>query len=386
MARHGGKRVRVAVGIFRDAHGFAILWSSGGARHEARLPLDTPVHRLKQYRAEQLETAAPAPKAADRHGLARDVVRFLRWRKDRPGYKAARSHLRAWVHRFPRKSRWSITADDAQRAVADWQHAELSAQTIAHRVKLLRQVYQTLDGADVRTPLDGLDLPPLPRSRPASVPDDLVLAVAIRLQHQELNDGRMASAKTRARYLVLATTGQRPAQVMRAKPEDVDLSRRLWFVRSAKGDRGALVALNDDMVAAWTLFAQSNAWGPYSSRSFAGTLRRAGWPVGIRPYNLRHTVGMSLSDAGVQLGDISAHMGHSSMDVTRRFYVPAEIARLRAASAALDGRMTAGTTPHVASTSKEEAKREQREMRRKSKASNVEEGRGAAPAKRAKTA
>jgi integrase len=42
--------------------------------------------------------------------------------------------------------------------------------------------------------------------------------------------------KTLARYLVLTTTLQRPIQVMRAKPSDIDLANRWWLVRGAKGN------------------------------------------------------------------------------------------------------------------------------------------------------
>jgi hypothetical protein len=74
--------------------------------------------------------------------------------------------------------------------------------------------------------------------------------------------------------------------------------------------------------------------------------QRHGWPKAIRPYNLRHTVGLTLSERGVDLGDISAHMGHSSMDVTRQFYVPALLSRLRAASArSTDGSPAWRTVP-----------------------------------------
>jgi hypothetical protein len=68
------------------------------------------------------------------------------------------------------------------------------------------------------------------------------------------------------------------------------------------------------------------------------TLRRNGWPKGIRPYTLRHTVGLSLSELGVDLGDIQAHMGHAS-PTTTRIYVPAVLQRLREASQKLDGRL-----------------------------------------------
>src|SRR5437868_3493050 len=84
--------------------------------------------------------------------------------------------------------------------------------------------------------------------RPRRGPDALVRDVALELRKHEVL-GYLRSAKTRARYLVDATCGQRPVQHMRAQPADVDLERRIWFVDGAKHDNGAIVYLNDDMAA-----------------------------------------------------------------------------------------------------------------------------------------
>ncbi|HEX8030329.1 MAG TPA: tyrosine-type recombinase/integrase [Vicinamibacterales bacterium] len=333
------KRTTISTGIYRDRHGYSVRWRENGETKDARFPPDTPLHKLKDYRKQQTERVEKQPKSDTRHGLARDVVRYLKLKKGRPGHKAERSHLRAWVHRFPRTSRWALTRSECQLAIAEWQREGLSAQTVLHRVRALLRMYHALDGSKVTTPLDDITIPSPPKPRPRSVADDLLRKVAERLKHQEENDGRMKGSQSRARFLVLATTGQRPAQMMRAKAPDVDLERRIWFVDPAKGDRGTIVYLNDDMVEAWRLFFEANAWGNYSTSAFARCLRRAGWPEGIRPYNARHTVGLTLSERGVDLGDITAHMGHSSTDTTRKFYVPAVLARLKAASATLDGRL-----------------------------------------------
>lgn len=313
MAR--SKRTKIAVGIYKDAAGFSICWQESGKQQEARYPLDTPKYRLTDFRRAQIERVAKQPKVDTRHGLARDVVRYLKLRKGRPSYKSERSHLRAWVHRYPRKSRWALTREDCQQAVAEWRAAGKSAQTLRHRVKLLLRVYRTLDGPRVETPVDDIEVPTPAVPRPRAIPDDIVCAVATQLHEREATDGRMRNGKTRARYLVLATTGQRPAQLKRAVAADVDIERRLWFVRPAKGDRGAVVYLNDDMLAAWQLFIRVKAWGAFDSRSFVKTLHRAGWPRHIRPYNLRHSVGVALSELGVELADI---LGAHGAPIARR--------------------------------------------------------------------
>jgi integrase len=264
-------------------------------------------------------------------------VRFLSRRKALASFKSDRAHLRVWVHRFRRLSRFAITRDAIRAALADWHAAGYSPRELRHRWRILSQLFSTLD-PDLPNPCKGIKLPRIVKSRPRSVADTTVQDVAARLRDAELR-GRLRDAKTRARYLVLATTGQRPAQLKRALPADVDLERRIWFVDPAKGDNGTVVALNAEMLAAWQLYIAADAWGAYDSRSFAKTLRRNGWPAGIRPYNLRHTVGLALSEADTDLGDIQAHMGHTS-PATTRIYVPGLLSRLKLVSAKLEGRLS----------------------------------------------
>jgi len=328
---------RIGRGLYRDRYGYRVIWREQGRAREKRFPPDTPIETLKKYRARQVGQAAQYTEAS-RTGLARDVVKFLRHRRGLRSFVTERAQLRAWLRRYPRRSRWALTSAHVREAIAAWQGEGYSAQEIRHRVRRLRQVYRVLDGPTAPTPCDGVTLPRLPKPRPVPVPDDLIRQVAVHLRAHEIAK-RLRTSKTRARYLVLATTGQRPAQVMRAQPEDVSLEQRIWIVRPAKGDRGTIVALNDDMLNAWTLFRAARAWGPFNQRSFVKTLRRNGWPKGIRPYTLRHSVGMALSAAQVDLGDIQAHMGHGSPTTTRAFYVPGLLRRQQAASAAIEGRL-----------------------------------------------
>jgi len=329
------RRTRIATGIFSDRYGYAIVWPVQGTPKEKRFPQDTPLHVLKDYRAKQVEIARQQ-KALNRAGsFVRDVVRFLAPRKGRPSFKSDRAHLRAWVQAFPNKSRWDLDREACADVVARWRQRGYSAKTIRHRVRIIKALYAHFDGSHAETPVDDLELPRLPKARPIAVTADVVRGVALELlKHEAL--GWLRDAKTRGRFLVLATTGQRPIQVIRAQPTDVDFERGVWTVRPAKGDAGTLVYLNADMLNAWRLFAAAGAWGRYDTSSFAKTLRRCGWPTWTRPYNLRHTVGLALSARDVDLGDIQQHMGHAS-PTTTRIYVPGLPARARAASLKLEG-------------------------------------------------
>jgi hypothetical protein len=140
------------------------------------------------------------------------------------------------------------------------------------------------------------------------------------------------------------------------------------------------------MHAAWALFIAAKAWGPFDSRSFVSTLQRNGWPKGVRPYNLRHTVGLTLSELGVDLGDIQAHMGHRSIETTRTYYVPAVPQRLKDASEKLDGRLTGTAVPWIGSMNVRRTKRKKTELLNKTQQSHQTSATARARPDRKKTA
>ena len=120
----------------------------------------------------------------------------------------------------------------------------------------------------------------------------------------------------------------------------------MWTSRSVSGGRvtgrggwGPGIYLNDDMMAAWELFVEADAWGIFRTGSLVRTTRRAGWPEGVRPYNLRHTVGISISEAGGDLADVQAHLGHKHISTTRKHYVPVLNSRMQKASELISGRI-----------------------------------------------
>jgi integrase len=195
-------------------------------------------------------------------------------------------------------------------------------RTIRHRARALRELYQSLDGARVRHPLEGVTLPTISRPAPVPVPASTIRKVAASLK-KRLNPVH------RARFLVYATTGQRPSQIGRAKPKDLDLRRRIWWVQPAKGGDPLPLPLNDEAVVAWRAFAAARAWGSFDPSTLSKILRRHGWPPGIRPYQLRHTFAIELLLGGADLGDVQGLLGHTSVLTTRQYYAPVLLQHLR---------------------------------------------------------
>ena len=262
------------------------------------------------------------------------MVQHLASRRDLAG------HLNAWIAALGDTPRHRITP----RAVLEIRHRWITegkaAKTCNHRLGTLRNLYRRLDGKRAPTPCDEIDPLPIPKTPIQRIPDELIRAVDLRLQQHE-QDGKhsvLKSAKTRARFRVFVSTGKRPCEIMRAQPGDVDLTARVWVPRDAKGGFCPGVYLNDDMRAAWALFIEAKAWGPYNHGAFARTLRQAGWPVGVRLYQARHTTWMTASERGIDLADIATGAGHTDSRMTRRMYVPVLNSRLQTMSERLDGR------------------------------------------------
>jgi integrase len=341
-----GKRVRLAKGIYRDKSGIAatVAIGTGPAKQqrEKRYPHDTPLKTIKQWQHDTAAALREDVGVAKRGTLKADAARYLKLAQYLQNWSGVRSQVNAWVARIGHLHRAQITPAHVLEARVAWLADGYAPKTINERVGHLRRLYRTLDATPRRkkppTPCDTIEdlyVVDTPSVAPAA---GLVLQVLRQLEEGE-RKGTLRDTKTRARFLVMATTGKRPSEVMRTEPEDVSLETRVWRVRNGKGGHGPGIYLNDDMLAAWKVFIASEAWGWFNTGSVARVLRNAGWPTGLRPYNLRHAVGQAMQAAGVDLSDIQAHYGHKHIATTRRHYVPILDSRLESASRKIDGRL-----------------------------------------------
>lgn len=354
MGRKGRRRT-VERGISRDETGYAVRVSvgSGQARRarERRFPLAVDLPFLRAQRAQleadlraELQQREPAAARGTWRGDVRTYLARVRSRLDRETYGSRASELRAWTAIFGDRPRLQVRAAEVERAIGAWREVGLSPKTILNRVGTLKHVFRVLDGRRARTPADDVIVPKSKRVRPRPVDPGVIRTVIARLIRQERR-GQLRDAKTRARFLVRVTTGQRPTQIMATRPGDVDLERRVWHVPPAKGGEAIPLYLNEDMLVAWRVFVAAKAWGSFCTSSQARVLHRAGWPADIRIYNARHSVGIAFSEGGEDLADIQAWMGHRRIQTTRDFYVPALFSRLKAMSERADGRL--GLSPRA---------------------------------------
>jgi integrase len=331
-----GKRITIERGIYKDDRGFEVVARVGKRSRATRYPVGTALKTMRRWREGAIDDLAdetqPTP---DPNTLTSAIARYIA-QTGLPTDHAYRPSLNAWQRELGDRKRKDVTPAIVSQILDRWKHQGYSPQSLYYRRLVLEKLWKALDGPLAKTPVDDLHIARPKHRRPRGVPEDVILRVLMELRKGEIaKKGR--TAKTRARFLVLVTTGQRPAQLKRAERDDLDLERRIWWVRPAKGGERVPVYLNSEMLDAWEAFTRAEAWGDYDTRSFARTIRRAGWPAGVRVYNARHAFGFALSAAGADLGDIQLSMGHTDPGTTRA-YVGGIEARMRDVSAKLEGR------------------------------------------------
>lgn len=331
-----GKRRKIAKGVYIDSGGYEIRATVGGHTYYARQPLDSTPAERKSARDALIAQGKTETPRAERGTLRADTPKYLTLVAALASIKNRKAHLDHWCQRIGDLSRNRIARKHVLEARAAWLAEQIAPRTINHRVETLRHLYRTLDGTRNKTPCDDVKPLPIPRTPIRHVDNETILKVDAELQRRE--NGHWFSAKTRARFRVLVSTGRRPSEIMRAEKGDVDLTRRVWLVRDGKGGWSPGLYLNDDMLAAWTLFLEADAWGEYNTGSFAVTIRRCGWPSDVRPYNARHSTWITASERGADLADIAAGAGHTDTRMTRRHYVPVLNSRMQRLGELLEGR------------------------------------------------
>lgn len=319
------------------------------AFREKRFPLDVPITDVQAW---QERTRAQLLEFAERgsaHGtFTRDAKRYLRdftKHLTRKGGSVATA-INPWIKAFGDQSRGTIKKVDVARARTQWMIDGKKPKTINDRVNALARMYRVLDGSKAWTPCDDLDPLEVHKTPIRVVDDALIRKVDLKLQEREIADPRR-SKKTRARFRVLMATGRRPSELMRAEPDDVNIHRRVWIPRDGKGGLSPGLYLNDDILPAWQFFIEVGAWGKFSTQKHAERLRKAGWPKDIDPYQARHTVGITLSESGIDLADVGAMLGHARLTTTRKHYVPVLNSRMQKASESLNGRFSGWPTVHT---------------------------------------
>lgn len=312
-----------------------------------RFKAGTDPNVIKAWRERRAsELRAKLPKAAPRGTFAADVATYLEQVAAMPTFAERQRHLEIWVSALPNFPRAAITASTIRAVLQRWRADGLGAATCNKRRTALMHVWTTLDGKGASNPVrDVKKFPvsdPLPRGRDPHVIDAALL--------------KSPRCKSRACARVMLWTGMRPEELLRAQSDDVDLTAGTVIVRTAKGGRARVVPLTKQGISAWREFAAAGCWDEPDNTTLTVKTRRPrrhqqkrlpdAAPLGrwlkahtgmpdLRVYDLRHSYGTALARRQTRLDVIGGLMGHSTLELTKRYTLAALTPDAEAATKAL---------------------------------------------------
>jgi integrase len=265
----------------------------------------------KWRRQQRASPNPPAPKGS----IGRDAVRYLKTVKHQPAYQDKEIYIRHWIAHFG-KYRQRASIESAEIA------AELSRllrtkapTTVRHYRTALLHVWEVCDGVTAANPVKAT---PRPKDRPA-VPRAAPLA------HVQRVLAAMRPSKTRARLMVILTTGIPHAQLMQLTRSDWDKRRQILRVAARSKGAGApsrLLPLSSAAMAALEEFARQDAWGVFSQSAMRSAVARTCKGLKIprfRPYDLRHTQGTLIYQETGDLATTARLLGHSGTATAARY-------------------------------------------------------------------
>lgn len=154
------------------------------------------------------------------------------------------------------------------------------------------------------------------------------------------------NVRERAILEVFRSTGARVGEIVEIQLDQIDFEKGDIMIQSEKSGRYRPLYLDDDAryyygkyMATRTdsspyMFPGSRA--PYSKMSTTGIRaifgrikERAGLECRVYPHKMRKTLGMTLINRGVSIGNVQEIMGHASPDVTRDYYAQSTPQTLR---------------------------------------------------------
>jgi integrase len=158
-------------------------------------------------------------------------------------------------------------------------------------------------------------------------------------------------------FKLLVFTGARRSNVASMEWSEIDFTARVWIIpaQKAKSKKPIVIPLSEKALeilkrrklmqrrpSQWVLPSRSQS-GHYANPKDAWTrVVKSSGLVGLRIHDLRRSLGAWQQAGGANLKTISQSLGHSTVDVTARFYTPEGVEGVRASvDAALNNTLRA---------------------------------------------
>lgn len=197
-----------------------------------------------------------------------------------------------------------------------------------------------------RSPMETIQPPNVPKQRKPHV-----TVAQFRKLYHSIDGDRWVDHRDRAILLMLLYTGLRASELIALMPEHIDRTRGIIAVSDGKGGQDRDVPFANFILETLDCYlssrpphpsgklfvsmggANGTARGPLTYSGLKEIMRRRCEAAGMKRlglHMLRHSYAMIfLNDGEMDLPAISKAMGHSSLDLTRRFYADFETTTLR---------------------------------------------------------
>lgn len=321
-------------GVAEDRYGLRAYVKVGDGptarQRTKRFKFGTDPNTIKAWReSTAAELRHKQPKAPIRGSFAADVALYLKQVAAMPTFAQREQHLTFWVAALPNVPRSLMTPALIRAVLQQWRAEGLSAATCNKRRTALMHVWSTLDGKGASNPVRDVAKfrvdDPLPRGRDPYVIDAALL--------------KAPRCKSRACARVMLWTGMRPVELDRAEAEDVDLVHARAIIRTAKGGRVRVIPLTRQAVSAWKEFHALDCWHDVPQAAPLNRwLKTHTGITDLRVYDLRHSYGTALARRKTRLDVIGGLLGHSTLELTRRYTLAALTPDAEAATKALSRR------------------------------------------------
>ncbi|MDR0635584.1 MAG: tyrosine-type recombinase/integrase [Treponema sp.] len=246
----------------------------------------------------------------------------LHSRKYSPRTISSYLHYNRAFCEFVSKTPEEVSTSDVNRYIAHLDRTfQFSASTMNMAITALKFFYsQVMRNDKVKEP-----------RRPRS---DKKLPVVLSRQEIENLLNRESNLRHRLLLMIVYSSGLRVSEVVALKPSDVDLSRNVLHIRSAKGRKDRFVMLSSRVKkyldeldfcpreSAW-LFPGARPGSHLSIRSaqyiFENARIKAGIEKPVSIHSLRHAFATHLLENGADIRFIQDLLGHSSIRTTERY-------------------------------------------------------------------
>jgi len=259
-----------------------------------------------------------------------DLARFVRWSEGEYAQAWALSmYNRADLREYQRYCR-----DELQLKAATWNRSVASLAVFASWLQSTKQV--DYDPSDTLTRAEAQKLAPRSLAKPEH--KRLRLTVNEQVRTARTPAARRKALRDAAVVACLWQAGMREGEVARLRLRDVLLGERTGRIEvvNTKGNKDRVIPLGYEAaqaLRAWLAVRPAQGETVFIGK-FGEPLQERGIQklvaglasdaqIGhVTPHQLRHTAGHQLIKGGASLPEVAAFLGHSSLEVTRRYTLP----------------------------------------------------------------